>query len=84
MALCYTLIIIDNGRGMHTVQGTDRPARPGIGIRGIRVRLHRHGGRLRITQAARRNQNSCCAATRRSPEVIEINVATAVLCWKRA
>ena len=44
------LIIIDNGRGMHTRQGTDRPARPGIGIRGIRVRLHRHGGRLRITQ----------------------------------
>ena len=44
------VIVTDNGRGMHTRQGTHRAARPGVGIRGIRMRLHRHGGRLRISQ----------------------------------
>ena len=50
MALCCIVIITDNGVGMHTRQGTHRPTRPGVGLRGIRVRLKKCGGQLRISQ----------------------------------
>jgi signal transduction histidine kinase len=46
------LIITDNGLGMHTRQGAHRPTRPGVGLRGIRVRLKKCGGQLRISQPA--------------------------------
>ena len=66
------LIITDNGVGMHTRQGTHRPTRPGVGLRGIRVRLKKCGGQLRISQpVAGGTRISRSAACRRTPKVIE-------------
>ena len=44
------VIITDNGVGMRTRQGMHRQTRPGVGLRGIRARLKKYGGRLRISQ----------------------------------
>jgi signal transduction histidine kinase len=44
------VIITDNGVGMRTRQGMHRQTRPSVGLRGIRTRLKKYGGRLRISQ----------------------------------
>jgi signal transduction histidine kinase len=44
------LIVTDNGRGIDTRREPHKPRRPGIGIRGIRLRLNQLGGRLRISR----------------------------------
>jgi signal transduction histidine kinase len=47
------LVIVDNGQGItRWLSRSQRPSRPGVGIRGIRMRLKRLGGRLRIDAPA--------------------------------
>jgi signal transduction histidine kinase len=42
--------VTDNGRGMDARREPHKPHRPGIGIRGIRMRLNQLGGWLRISR----------------------------------
>ena len=81
------VIISDDGRGMD--EGRERlqspPGRPGVGIRGIRMRLSQMNGRLRITRPPLRRDATACGSAdrilsgrasdegpeaRRSPEVL--------------
>jgi signal transduction histidine kinase len=44
------VIVTDNGRGMDDHREPHKAHRPGVGIRGIRMRVNQLGGRLRISR----------------------------------
>ena len=44
------VIVTDNGRGIDGGREPHKPHRPGVGIRGIRMRVNHLGGRLRISR----------------------------------
>jgi signal transduction histidine kinase len=44
------VIVTDNGRGIDDRREPHKPHRPGVGIRGIRMRVNQLGGRLRISR----------------------------------